>query len=171
MVQCEPLPGMAEIVEHFGLKPHPEGGFYAEIWRSQGLIAAAALPPEFAGSRPYCTLILYLLGRGDKSALHRLRQEEVWHFHLGGPLELVHISPHGQPAAVRLGQNFRTGDLPHCVVPAGHWFGARPAPESPYCLVGCTVAPGFEFADFTMAAGPELAARFPRLAGLIREFT
>ena len=159
------------LIARYNLRPHAEGGWYAETYRSAGTIAQSALPPGFNGPRAYSTAIMYLLGPSDKSALHRIRQDEVWHFYLGGPLELAQISPRGEPARVRLGQDLAAGQAVQCVVPAGSWFGARPMPGADFCLAGCTVAPGFEFADFEAADPGALTAEFPHLAGVIAEFT
>lgn len=190
-------PSPAELAVRLNLAPHPEGGYYAETYRAAGVIPAVALPPEFGGERNYSTSILYLLTEGDKSRLHRIRQDEVWHFHLGGPLRLVMISPEGVLREVILGPDILSGQLPQFAVPAGCWFGAAPLkveeqselnpaepPESHrrpdgawpprgagYCLMGCTVAPGFDFADFELADGRELIKSFPAQAALIAEFT
>ena len=160
-----------DLIAFYNLKPHVEGGWYAETYRSAGIILQAALPGVFSGPRRYSTLIMYLLRPGDKSALHRLHQDEIWHFYLGGPLELVHISPQGVLTRVRLGQDVLGGEAAAYVVPAGDWFGARPCPGADFCLLGCTVAPGFDFADFEAADGKELEKVFPDLAEVIREFT
>ncbi len=160
-----------KIVAFYGLRPHVEGGWYAETYRSAGTIAADALPGEFTGPRCYSTAIMYLLNQGDKSTLHRLRQDEVWHFYLGGPLELTHISPQGLLARVRLGPDVLSGEAVQYVIPAGYWFGARPCAGTDFCLVGCTVAPGFDFADFETPDAGRLGAEFPHLAEVIRELT
>ena len=165
------MPSPDDLAALYGLQPHVEGGWYAETYRSNGLIPQDALPDGFPGPRCYSTLIMYLLQRGDKSALHRLRQDESWHFYLGGPLELVHISPNGLLSRVRLGQDVLGGEVVQYVVPAGHWFGARPSPGSEFCLLGCAVAPGFDFADFEVADGKRLALEFPGLTEVIKEFT
>ena len=156
------------IIARYAMKPHPEGGFYAETYRSAGLIPADALP-GFTGARAYCTAILYLLREGECSALHRLRQDEIWHFHAGGPLRLVALSPDGHWTETRMGASPQ--ETVQWVVPAGCWFGARPAPGSGFCLVGCTVAPGFDFADFEIADPAELRARHPSLEKEIQTFT
>ena len=161
----------AELAARLNLAPHPEGGYYAETYRAAGVIPASALPPQFAGGRNYSTSILYLLTEGDKSRLHRIRQDEVWHFHLGGPLRLVMIFTDGYFREVILGPDIMSGQRPQFAVPAGCWFGAAPLTGAGYCLMGCTVAPGFDFADFELADGPALAASFPAHAGLIAEFT
>ena len=160
-----------ELADRLNMSPHPEGGWYVETYRAAGTIPASALPPEFGGERNYSTSILYLLTEGDKSCLHRIRQDEVWHFHLGGPLRLVMISPEGIFSEVVLGQDIPAGQLPQFAVLAGCWFGAAPLPGSGWSLVGCTVAPGFDFADFELADGPELKKSFPGLADIITEFT
>lgn len=164
-------PSVEDLIAFYNLKPHVEGGWYAETYRSEGIIPREALPGVFSGPRHYSTLIMYLLRPGDKSALHRLHQDEAWHFYQGGPLELVHISPQGVLTHVRLGQDVLNGEAAAYVVPAGHWFGARPCPDSKFCLLGCTVAPGFDFADFEAADGKELEKLFPDLAEVVREFT
>lgn len=98
-----------ELVRHFGMSPHPEGGFYRETYRSAGSIPAEALPSAFSGARSYSTAILFLLRQGDVSRLHRIRQDELWHFYLGDPLRLVMISPEGRPEEVVLGQDVTRG--------------------------------------------------------------
>lgn len=160
-----------EIVRRLNLSPHPEGGYFAETYRSAGAIAAAALPPGFSGDRAHSTAINYLLLEGQKSRFHRLLQDEVWHFYLGGPLRLVMINNDGHSSEIILGSEIEKGQHFQFAVPAGTWFAATPKPGSVYSLTGCTVAPGFDFADFEMASGPELKKAFPALYGLIGEFT
>ena len=157
------------IIEQYGLLPHPEGGFFAETYRSPGLIPEAALPAGFAGKRNFSTAIVFLLRENDFSALHRLRQDEVWHFYSGEALRLVMISPDGNFSETILGQNRAAGEVAQAVVPAGWWFGAKPT--GGFSFVGCTVAPGFDFADFELAAHPDLLALFPDLETVILEFT
>lgn len=165
-------PPTAEALRaHFGLKPHPEGGHYLRTYASSGRIPAQALPAPFGGERLYSTAIVYLLEAGQKSHLHRIRQDELWHFHLGGPLRLVMISPGGKAAEILLGPEVLVGQRVQFAVPAGFWFGATPAPGAAYSLVGCTVAPGFDFADFELAERAALQNQFPRLEQLIAEFT
>ena len=145
------IPACDQLVARYGLQPHPEGGFYRRIWCSSGRIAAQALPPCYAGERPWSTSILFLLRAGEHSRLHRLHSDEIWHFLLGGPLRLAVIHPDGSGEDHLLGQDLAAGqELVH-VVPGGCWFGAMPGPETSYALVGCTVAPGFDFADFELA--------------------
>ena len=100
--------------------------------------------------------------------LHRLKSDEVFHLYDGGPLEIVRLFPDGRWDVARLGMNLDAGERPQIVVPAGTWFGTELAADASHCLVGCTVAPGFEFADFELAQGPELEAKYPGAAERIR---
>jgi uncharacterized protein len=158
------------LVQMFGLKKHPEGGYFRECYRSAEILSRQALPSRFKGDRSISTSIYFLLPAGVVSRLHRLVSDEVWHFYLGGPLELVQISPQGKMENVILGQDLAAGQLVQHVVPAGYWFGARPADSSPYSFVGCTVAPGFDFADFELADIEELSRSFSALKEEIRRF-
>lgn len=145
------IPTSDQLVTRYGLQPHPEGGFYRRIWCSSGRIAAQALPACYHGERPWSTSILFLLRAGECSRLHRLHSDEIWHFLLGGPLRLAVIHPDGSGEDCLLGQDLLAGqELVH-VVSGGCWFGAMPCPGTTYALVGCTVAPGFDFADFELA--------------------
>jgi predicted cupin superfamily sugar epimerase len=151
-------PEVRELVGRLALLPHPEGGFFRETYRSRESVARAALPERFSGDRAFSTAILYLLPKGATSRLHRIAADEVWHFHLGGPLALTEISSAGVRRTV-LGPDLGAGHVLQHVVPAGTWFGGRPLSE--YSLAGCTVAPGFDFADFEMGRREELLAQFP----------
>jgi predicted cupin superfamily sugar epimerase len=155
------LPTREELIERFALAPHPEGGYYRESFRA----------PRDAAGRSASTAIYFLLPRGERSKLHRLRSDEVWHFYLGGPLVVVEIDPQGVVTETRLGHNLARGEAVQHVVPAGHWFGAYPASGSAYSLVGCTVAPGFEFEEFEMGDREDLVGLYPQAEGLIRLMT
>lgn len=144
-----PLPDWARPL---GLKPHPEGGWYAETYRHQTHVAGAALGKAYAGPRALATGILFLLLVGETSAWHRVRSDELWFHHRGGPLELTvgGAAQHpGQPSSVILGPDILAGQRPQSLVPAGHWQAARPI-ESEAVLVSCVVSPGFDFADFAL---------------------
>jgi predicted cupin superfamily sugar epimerase len=161
------------LIETLRLRPHPEGGFYRESYRAPESIAARALPGRFGGDRAFSTAIYFLL-RGDQvSALHRLRSDEVWHFHLGAALELVEITAGGRLAVTRLGPDVAAGEVLQAVVPAGRWFGTRLAAPRPdaFALAGCTVAPGFDFADLEMARRDGLVAAHPQHEAIIRALT
>lgn len=152
--------GISALVKKLRLRPHPEGGFFRETYRAPLLLSRAALPRRYRGARPASTSILFLLPSGAVSRLHRIASDEVWHFHLGGPLVIVELGRGGRARRTTLGPNPSRGHRLQHVVRAGTWFGARPAPATPFSLVGCTVAPGFDFADFEMG----------NRAGLLREF-
>ena len=154
------------------LKPHPEGGWYAETYRSADRWPADALPARYRGARAASTAIYYLQeGRGI-SALHRLASDELWFFHAGATLRLDLIGPRGQARVVRLGARRGRGDCrPQAVLPAGWWFGARLERGRGFALVSCTVAPGFDFADFEAARRADLLARHPSHAAVIRALT
>ena len=129
-----------EIIAALGMKPHPEGGWYVETFRDA---------PQ--GGRGFSTAIYYLLEHGQRSHWHRVDAAEIWHFYAGAPLELG-LSADGRISAVEtLGTDLAKGERPQIVVPANHWQSAKSL--GAWTLVGCTVAPGFEFASFEMA-GP-----------------
>jgi len=157
-----------EWIERLGLAPHPEGGWFKEVYRSHERIAQDALPERFDGARSFSTAIYFLLNAGEVSRLHRIQQDEVWHFYDGNPLALHRIRPDGEHIQVQVG---RSGDAwPLAVVPAGDFFGAQVV-GADYSLVGCTVAPGFDFSDFEMPSRDELYQRFPQHGELIQALT
>ena len=159
------------LIEQYRMQPHPEGGFFARTYHSAGLIPEAALPAEFGGERYFSTAIVYLLKENDFSALHRLKQDEIWHFYLGGPLRLVVITTDGKIKEIVMGQNLAGGEVAQAVVPAGCWFGAKPTAGAVFSFVGCTLAPGFDFEDFELAKRSEILPQFPELEKVILEFT
>ncbi len=149
------------LIQKLELLPHPEGGFYKEVYRSSGTIAANALPSSFDGNRAFSTSIYYLLQQGDYSGFHRIKSDEGWHFYAGGTL-LVHCLSEGAGyRCLRLGSNLDDGEQFQFVVPAGVWFASEPEPDTSFTLAGCTVAPGFDFRDFEMAEREKLLKMFP----------
>lgn len=158
-----------QLIHHYQLQPHPEGGWYTQTYRSSERIPASALPDRFWGDRVFSTAIYFLLGQGNFSAFHRIKSDECWHFYLGEPLEVFIIGADGQLTVITLGQDSSRGQLFQYVVPANCWFASRPAKESKYCFVGCTVAPGFDFADFELADQTDLCSEYPEYSDLIRE--
>lgn len=152
-----------ELISHLELVRHPEGGWFRETYRSGESVPGEALPERFGGDRAFSTAICFLLEAGEISALHRIKSDEIWHFYAGAPLLIHAISPDGRWQTRRLGPDLLAGEVCQAVVPAGSWFGAELAGE-PFALVGCTVAPGFDFADFEMADRRRLAARYPQHA-------
>lgn len=161
----------AELIAALNLTRHPEGGWYRETYRSAETIPGTALPARFGGDRSCATAIFFLLERDGFSALHRIKSDEIWHFHAGAPLTVHVITPEGEYRAMRLGPEVAAGESFQVVVPAGCWFGARIEGEGEYSLVGCTVAPGFDFRDFEMSDRDRLTDLFPRHAAVIRLLT
>jgi predicted cupin superfamily sugar epimerase len=156
------------LVQQLQLQPHPEGGYYRETYRSGEIIPQNGLPERFAGSRHFSTAIYFLLEQGNFSAFHRIQSDECWHFYTGDPLQVHVIDPEGKYTLIRLGNDIRNGEVFQAMVPAGCWFASETAPGGQFSLVGCTVAPGFDFADFELAKGDLLASLFPTHSGLIR---
>lgn len=160
-----------DLIRILELEPHPEGGFYKQTYRSTGSISQEALPKSYSGSRNFSTCIYFLLTSGNFSAFHRIHQDEIWHFYEGSTLSLHTISPEGNHKRHLVGNNLLAGEHPQVVVPGGHWFAAEITNRDAYALVGCTVAPGFDFQDFELAERDQLAARFPAHRGLILRLT
>ncbi len=161
---------VADWVKYLELEAHPEGGYFTETYRSSGVIPQHALPESFSGERNYGTAIYFLLGPEDHSSFHRLKADEVWHFYAGGRMEISVIYPGGALRNLALGPNASDGESFQLVVPAGTWFGARPV-SGQYTLAGCTMAPGFDFADFEMADRDQLTEEFPQHAEIITRLT
>jgi uncharacterized protein len=156
------------IVERLGLAPHPEGGFFREIFRSGMAVAHPLAPAGEEAWRAAGTAIYFLLPAGDFSAFHRVRSDETWHFYGGDPLELHLIHPGGAHERRLLAGDLAVAE-PATTVEAGCWQAARVAAGGAWSLVGCTVAPGFDFADFEMPPAADLLELFPQHAELIRQ--
>lgn len=156
------------LVQKLGLIPHPERGFYLETYRA----AADVHSQKHGGTRSASTAIYFLVTADEPATfLHRLKSDEVFHFYDGGPLEILRLFPDGTWNVAVLGMNLDAGERPQIVVPAGAWFGTELRRGASHCLMGCTVAPGFEFGDFELAEGPELAQRYPDAANRIGRMT
>lgn len=158
-------------IQSLNLQPHPEGGYFAETYRSAESISHNALPGRFGGVRAFGTAIYFLLESPHFSALHRIQADEIWHFYAGGPLEVFVINPDATLTIIRLGNNSAKGEVFQAIVPAGCWFGSKPATDTDFSLVGCTVAPGFDFADFEMADRTALLAAYPQHRAVIETLT
>ena len=156
-----------ELIAMLKLRPHPEGGFYRESYRS-----AASVQPggSFDGPRSFSTAIYFLLPAGSFSALHRIKSDEIWHRYEGDPVEIVSLDDLGRLSREILGADIASGESMQIAVPANSWFGARVLGGG-YALVGCTVSPGFDFRDFELGDRAKLIARYPAQAELIRAFT
>ena len=160
------------IITLLNLKPLEfEGGHFAETYRAKESIAQGALPKRYQSRRPFGTAIYYLLTPGNFSALHRLKSDEVFHFYAGDPVELVLLKPKGRTARVVLGPDLAAGQRPQILVPRGVWQGARLARGGKWALLGTTVAPGFERADFELGKRSVLTKNYPGNASLINALT
>lgn len=158
-------------IERLGLLAHPEGGYYGPMYRSEEQIPATALPARYGGGRKLGSSIYFLVTETGFSAFHRLKTDEIWHFYTGSPLHLHLIHPGGRHETQALGPAFDAGERFQFVVRAGAWFAAEVTNPGAYALLGCTLAPGFEFADFELAQQALLAAQYPQHAALIRRLT
>lgn len=157
-------------IQALQLQPHPEGGFFSESYRSAQTMALSA-PGGGTQQRNVCTAIYFLLEAGNFSAFHRIQSDEIWHFYAGQALEVLELLPDGQLCCTRLGSDILRGEIPQYVVPANTWFASRVAEGGTFSLVGCTVAPGFDFADFRLARRQELLEIFPQNLQVITELT
>jgi len=159
------------IIKKLDLKPHPEGGYFKETYRSSGEIASGSLNSYYSGKRNYSTCIYFLLRSGDFSAFHKINQDEIWHFYAGSPICLHVISEAGDHTKHVIGKDVCKGQSPQLVVPGNHWFAASVINKGDYSLVGCTVSPGFDFADFTLPNRAELLNKFPQHQKIITELS
>lgn len=152
-----------EIITLLKLKPHPrEGGFYSETYRAEETIPTSVLPSRYSGPRSFSTCIYYLLTPGTFSAIHRLQSDEIFHFYLGDPVEMLQLQPDGTARTLVIGSDLRAGMTPQVIVPRGVWQGSRLAAGGKFALLGCTVAPGFDFADYEHGRREELIKGYPK---------
>jgi predicted cupin superfamily sugar epimerase len=161
----------AQWIAELGLQPHPEGGYFRETYRSAESVEAAALPARYGGSRCFGTSIYFLLEGAQFSAFHRLKSDEVWFHHAGGALRVWLLDESGALREERVGPDPRSGDRLQLALPAGTWFAARPDVGAGFALIGCAVAPGFDFADFELAGRAALGRRFPQHRAILAELT
>jgi uncharacterized protein len=158
-------------IDRLGLEAHPEGGYYRATYQADLTIPRSALPSDFHGDRSASTAIYFLLTDREFSALHRIAADEVWHFYAGGSLVVCVIDKEGNYSELHLGTQVEAGEVFQAVVKAGCWFGARVKNQAGFALVGCTVAPGFDFADFELAERAQLIRTYPQHRRLIEELT
>ena len=166
MLTVEALRGL------LGLTPHPvEGGYFNETYRSDEQLPAAALPPRYGAPRALGTAIYYLLTPDTFSALHRLASDEIFHFYLGDPVEMLQLHPDGSHHVVLIGPDLEAGQRPQVIVPRHIWQGARLIPGGRHALLGTTVAPGFDYTDYETAQRPHLLTTHPQARNLITALT
>jgi hypothetical protein len=156
-------PRAQELIEHFQLTPHPEGGYYKEVYRSS---------QEFNDKkRNYLTSIYFLLVDNEVSHFHRIKSDECWYFHEGEALSIHSITPDGRHQSKDLGLNVAKHEDPFHLVPAGTIFGSHIKNQVGYALVSCAVSPGFHFDDFELFTQDELSALYPQHDQIIRKLT
>ena len=160
-----------DLISKLDLQPHPEGGFFKESYRSKGEIDKSNLDKGFNGKRNYSTCIYFLLTSDNFSAFHRIKQDEIWHFYDGSPINLHIISELGVYNKHAIGINLQKGEIPQFIVPGGSWFAAEVVNQNAYSLFGCTVSPGFSFDDFELKSRDELIALFPDRKEIISRLT
>lgn len=160
-------------IQKLGLQKHPEGGYYRETYRADLVLAKQALPRQYTGTRPASTAIYFLLDAENFSAFHRLRSDEVWHFYVGEALDVHVIEADGRYSKMTLGSDPEAGETLQAVVKARCWFASQvqAKDEKSFALVGCTVAPGFDFEDFELAKRETLAHSYPQHRKLIYKLT
>lgn len=158
----------ARWIRELALEPHPEGGWYRESYRAGDQFPGPS-HTGFPAGRSHSTAIYFLLEQGNFSAFHRIRSDELWHHYDGDGADVHIIEPGG--AYRRLALGLGAGRQPQAVVPAGSWFASEVAGGGAFALLGCTVAPGFDFADFELADGIELADAYAQHASLVRRLS
>lgn len=158
-------------IEKLDLKPHLEGGYYKETYRSGEVIPLKTLPERFSGDRVFSTCIYFLLNKDNISAFHRIKQDELWHFYDGSSLTIHIIDPDGSYFISKLGKDIDKGESLQVIVKGGCYFAAEVNDKKSYTLAGCTVAPGFDFADFEMPDRNILIELFPGHMDIIIKLT
>lgn len=162
----------ARIIKTLGLQPLPgEGGYFKETYRSPIQVPVSLKNGDQPVSRHLGTAIYYFVTPREFSALHKLKSDEVFHFYGGDPVEMLQISETGEVKTIIMGPNVLEGEQVQVTVPAGVWQGTRLLKGGKYALLGTTVFPAFEFADFELGKRRDMIARFPQLAAKIKRFT
>lgn len=156
-------------IEKLQLQPHPEGGYFKEVYRSGEMILAESLSGNFIGNRNISTSIYFLLQRKDFSAFHKIKSDEIWHFYDGAAVKITVIDESGKLEEIFLGKNSFESERFQAVVKKNCWFAAELIDKNSFALVGCTVAPGFDFQDFEMADCKDLINRYPNHESIIKK--
>jgi predicted cupin superfamily sugar epimerase len=158
-------------IRQLKLEAHPEGGYFKEVYRACEFIQKKGLPNRYTGFRAFSTSIYFLLTGDQFSAFHRLKSDEVWHFYQGDPLVLHILAGNGKHLSVHIGPDLTQKQYLQFVIPRGAWFAAHPLNINGYSLLGCTVAPGFDFDDFELGGRDYLNRTYPHHKELIDQFT
>ncbi len=167
-----PMLTSERIIKLYNMKLLPgEGGYYVETYRSKEEMDKSSLPERYTGDRSHSTAIFYLLTPDTKSYFHRLKSDEIYHFYLGDPVQMVMIHPNGTTKALFLGNDLQAGQFVQVVVPEGIWQGSYLLEGGEFALMGVTVAPGFEFSDRELGDRETLVQQFPQHEGFIERLT
>ncbi len=158
-------------ISNLGLLPHPEGGYYKEVYRSEDIIPRESLPGSYSGSRSVSTSIYFLLEGEQVSTLHRIKSDETWHFYDGSVVKIYILANDGQISEILLGKNLIDMEFYQVTIKKNSWFGAEVLNKDSYVLLGCTVAPGFDYDDFELGNRELLLSQYPRYEKIIRKLT
>jgi len=158
-------------IKNLNLEKHPEGGWFNEIYRSDEIIKKKNLPDRFSGDRNFSTSIYFLLTSEEISVFHKIKQDEIWYFHDGSSLTIQVIDEKGNHFRISLGKNISIGQKPQAVIKTGWIFAASVDNADSFSLVGCNVAPGFNFDDFEMPLEKKLLEEYPQHEKVIKQFT
>jgi predicted cupin superfamily sugar epimerase len=159
------------FISKLNMLPHPEGGYFKEFYKSNELIKKEHLPDRFGGHRAFSTSIYFLLNEKDVSKLHKIESDELWYYHSGSSVTIICLHKDYGLKKYKLGLNLENEELPQVLVEKGTWFGAFLNDETTYSLVGCNVAPGFDFEDFVMGDKEKLFSDFPKHKEIIIKLT
>jgi predicted cupin superfamily sugar epimerase len=161
-----------QIKTLLNLKLHPkEGGYFVETYRSDEMIPEEALPKRYRDNRSYATAIYYFITPESFSTIHRLKSDEIFHFYLGNPVEMLQLWPDGSGKMITLGSDLLNGMKPQIIVPKGVWQGGRLLLGGRFALLGATVSPGFEFMDYEVGQRNLLVKSYPKFRDLIIALT
>lgn len=158
-------------IKKLNLSKHPEGGYFREVYRSKEFINKKSLPERYTSFRSFSTSIYFLLESHEFSAFHRIKSDEIWHFYNGSPLSLFIIEKSGVLKKIKLGRTPENNEVFHAVIGKGNWFAAKVNEPDSFSLIGCTVAPGFDFEDFELGKKNKLVELYPQHSDIIESLT
>lgn len=164
-------PKAKKYIDQLNLEPHPEGGYFREIYRSDEIILPEGMPERLKKKRAASTSIYFLLEGKQVSNFHRIKSDEIWHYYDGCGVNIFAIDNSGLLLQFKLGKNVEMNEVFQVVVKKNNWFAAELIDKKSFCLTGCTVSPGFDFEDFELAKRQELITAFPRHKDVIKRFT
>ena len=165
------MPTAESIIRLLNLKPHPEGGYYKEIYRSDEILPKESIPSRYSGPRCFSTGIYYLLTPGDRSLMHRVKSDETFHFYMGDPAEILKLYPDGTGEIIEIGLDLEKGMEPCVTIEKNVWQGQKLKEGGRFVLYGTTVSPGFEFEDFEIGNRSLLQTKYPAFKVKIEALT